>query len=217
MTTHATTHRPRRTARLALVTAGALLTLAAYELGGEGLAAAPPTTDSGSDESLAGIDRPPDRIPGAAVGRIEGTGNFIAIVEQDGRVLVYLCNGTIANQDSVRKAWFEGAWDGSAPLTLKSSGMSLTIERDGDGYRGELETADGKRFPFTAAQPDESGGLYRTQDREDGAVVSYYTIVLEDGQSRGAFHTVITRCRKIRKTVVLADGTTTTIIVEICG
>jgi hypothetical protein len=44
----------------------------------------------------------------------------------------------------------------------------------------------------------------------------YLHIVLGAAE-RGAFQPVVTRCRRVRKTVVLADGTTASIIVEICG
>ena len=53
---------------------------------------------------------PPERVEHAAVGRIEGTENFIAIVEEDGEVNAYLCNGTFANQETITAVWFRGGW-----------------------------------------------------------------------------------------------------------
>jgi hypothetical protein len=209
----------KRAGYLALVTAGALLALSACEVGSASEAAEPPTTEAGGDDDgLAGIAHPPERVEGAAVGRIEGTENFIAVVEEDGEVRAYLCNGTFANQETLTAVWFRGAWDGEASATLTASGMTLSIERTEDGYRGELTTRDGKHFEFAAGEPDdEAAGLYRVEEEVGDRVIDLYSVVLDSGEVRGAFHTVVTRCRKIRKQVVLADGTTTTIIVEICG
>jgi hypothetical protein len=208
----------RRAGYLALVTAGALLVLSGCEFGSASEAAQPPTTEAGGDDDgLAGIAHPPERVEGAAVGRIEGTENFIAVVEDNGEVRAYLCDGTFANQATLTAVWFRGAWESDGPVTLTANGMTLLIERTDDGYAGELTTRDGKHFEFAASEPDDGGGLYRVEEEVGDQVIDLYSIVLESGEIRGAFHTVVTRCRRIRKQVVLADGTTTTIIVEVCG
>jgi hypothetical protein len=73
---------------------------------------------------------------------------------------------------------------------------------------------------FVTNLPTTDGdGLFETQefDPASGAARAQgHTIVLGAAE-RGAFIPVVTRCRRVRKTVVLADGTTATIIVEICG
>jgi hypothetical protein len=114
--------------------------------------------------------------------------------------------------------WFRGARDDDGSVTLAANGMTLTFKRTDDGYEGELTTRDGEHFPFSASEPaDESAGLYRVEAEVVDGVIDVYSIVLDSGDVRGAFAPVVTRCRRVRKQVVLADGTTTTIIVEICG
>ena len=209
----------KRAGYLAVVTAGALLVPSACEFGSESEAAEPPTTEAGGDDDgLAGIAHPPERVDGAAVGRIEGTENFIAVVEEDGEVRAYLCNGTFANQETITAVWFRGRWDNDGPVTLTARGMTLTIERTDVGYSGELTARDGKHFEFSASEPaDESAGLYRVEEEVRDQLIDLYSIVLDSGEVRGAFHTVMTRCRRVLKTIVLADGTITTVVVEICG
>jgi hypothetical protein len=157
-------------------------------------------------------------IPDAAVGRVGETNAFIAVTYEDGIVRAYVCDGE--GTENAVSHWFQGAWDGTSEVTLTGGPFELTLERDGDGIAGHFQTADGERLPFRAALPTTDGdGLYATQelDADSGEVrAEGHTIVLGAAE-RGTFVPVVTRCRLVRKKVVLTDGTTTTIVVEICG
>jgi len=103
---------------------------------------------------------------------------------------------------------------------LRAAKLALTIERNGADYTGQLHTADGKQFAFTAAEAqDEAAGLLKLErrDPDTGETVDKHAIVLNDGDMRGAFAPVVTRCRYIKRTRVLADGTTQEFYVQVCG
>jgi hypothetical protein len=164
------------------------------------------------------ISRKMIEVPDAYVGRVADTEAFVAVTFDDGVVRAYLCDGE-GTENGVSR-WFQGAWDGTSEVTLTGGPLRLTLRRDGDGIAGHLETSDGERLPFRASLPtDDEDGLYATQDLDpaSGEVRAQgHTIVLSPAE-RGVMIPVVTRCRRVRKTVVLADGTTATIVVEICG
>jgi hypothetical protein len=157
-------------------------------------------------------------VPDAYVGRVADTEAFIAVTFDGGIVRAYVCDGE--GTEGAVDQWFQGSWDGTSEVTLTGGPLRLTLGRDGGGITGHLETADGGRLPFRAALPTTDGnGLFATQELDvaSGEVRAQgHTIVLGSAE-RGAFVPVVTRCRRFRKTIVLADGTTTSIVVEICG
>jgi hypothetical protein len=163
------------------------------------------------------IEQPLERVDAAAVGRVEGSEMFIAILANGTTVRAYLCNGTV--DEGTLDLWFEGSWNRRGPVTLRAEKLALTIERSGEGYSGQLHTADGKHFAFTAAEPrDEAAGLLKLErhDPDTGEVVDKHAIVLDNGDMRGAFAPIVTTCRYIKKTRVLADGTTQDYYVQVC-
>jgi hypothetical protein len=174
--------------------------------------------DTATTPPSSAIERPLERVDGAAVGRVEGSEMFIAVLDDGTNVRAYLCNGTV--DEGTLDLWFDGSWDRSGPVTtLRAAKLALTIERSGDGYTGELHTADGKQFAFTATVPqDEAAGLLKLQrhDPDTGEIVDKHAIVLDNGDMRGAFAPIVTTCRYVKKTRVLADGTTQEYYVQVC-
>ena len=206
--------RPRRWALALAVALGAALT------GGCGSDGDVGTTSSAPPSGVPAhaVNRKMIEVPDAYVGRVTDTEAFIAVTFNDGIVRAYLCDGE--DTENGVSQWFQGSWDGTSEVTLTGGPFQLTLRRDGDGITGHLETAEGERLPLRASLPTtDEDGLYATQefDPASGEVRAQgHTIVLGAAE-RGAFIPVVTRCRRVRKTVVLADGTTASIIVEICG
>jgi hypothetical protein len=163
------------------------------------------------------IERPLEHVDGAAVGRVEGSEMFIAIITDGTSVRAYLCNGTV--DEGTLDLWFEGSWHGSGQATLRAAKLALTIERSGAGYTGQLHTADGKQLAFTAAEPrDDAAGLLKLerQDPDTGEIVDKHAIVLDNGDMRGTFAPVATTCRYLKKTRVLTDGATQEYYIQVC-
>lgn len=87
-------------------------------------------------------------------------------------------------------------------------------------FSGELLAATGERLPFTTAPAsNEDDELYRVEPFEPstGAVLASGDSIVFNGDERGVMVPTVTRCRFIKKRVVLADGTTTQIVVQVCG
>jgi hypothetical protein len=209
----------RRPRRWALALTLPLVAALATGCGGDGDSTAGPTASAPpSGVPAQSVDRKMVEVPDAYVGKIADTETFIAVTFNDEIVRAYACDGE--GTDNAIAQWFQGPWDGTSPVTLTGGPFQLTLKRDGDGIAGHLETADGERLPFHASLPTANeGGLYETQvfDPATGQVRAQgHTIVLGSDE-RGVIIPVVTRCRRVRKTIVLADGTTTTIVVEICG
>lgn len=164
----------------------------------------------GSTATRPELSRGPfEQVPGALVGRIENTEAFVAVLREGDRVRAYVCDGT--REKLTLAKWFEGRWTGDGPVTLRSGSLALTLREDGGAVTGYLTTADGAELPFRAKAPSGHGGLYKLVN----AAKPKYTITL-DGEDRGAVAWPVTRCSLVRKTVVLADGTTATVVVEVC-
>lgn len=96
----------------------------------------------------------------------------------------------------------------------------MTIAADGEAFVGELRTVDGHDWSFRAELPETTtAGLYRTPrtNPDTGEVVFKHLVILDDGDARGAIAPIVTTCRFIKKTRVLADGTTQEYYIRVCG
>ena len=185
-----------------------------------------PTQQSAVRDEAA-VERRMTSVPDAAVGRIGDTNALVAVVAGGGQIQAYVCDGENIDlggeldqaSSGALSRWFRGAWDGQGPATLTNGPFTLTVSGQDGSYAGELVLATGERLPFTATPAADGDGLYKVEryDSYTGAVNAAGDSIVFDGDERGAFIPVVTRCRRVRKTVVLADGTTASIIVEICG
>ena len=126
---------------------------------------------------------PLDPLPQASVGRVAGTGAFVAVSREGGRLRVYVCDGTL-KRDARTSVWFRGR---AGARTLRSGGHTLTL----DGNRGRF---DGR--PFTLRRAQAPAGLF--QGTTDGTTATW--IVLPDRAKRGTF--VPTRPPKCRVVLV---------------
>jgi len=82
--------------------------------------------DTATTPPSSAIERPLERVDGAAVGRVEGSEMFIAVLDDGTNVRAYLCNGTV--DEGTLDLWFDGSWDRSGPVTtLRAAKLALTI------------------------------------------------------------------------------------------
>ncbi len=152
-------------------------------------------------------------------GRLGDSSALVAAVPGDGHISAYICDDDGQGYSNELSTWFRGSWDNTGPAELRSGSMRLTVSPGGDdSFSGELVTATGEVLPFTAApSSNDDDGLYRVEQYKasTGEVVASGSIIF-NGDERGAIVPRETRWRYVRKTVVLADGTTITEVVEIC-
>jgi hypothetical protein len=82
-----------------------------------------------SPEAVAAPDRRVtlDPLPVARVGRVAGTRAFIGLSLADGRVRVYVCDGTTRRRPTIAK-WFTGRWDGRGALTIVRGRHTLNLD-----------------------------------------------------------------------------------------
>ena len=204
--------KQRAVTPLLAVVLAATTAVALAACGGDGDNAGTATTPPSS-----AIERPLEQVDGAAVGRVEGSDMFIAVLADHTNVRAYLCNGTV--DEGTLDLWFQGAWDGTGPITLRAAKLALPIERRGDDYTGQLHTADGNRFAFTAAEPrDEAAGLLKLERRgpDTGEIVDKHAI--SAGQ-RGHARRLCPDRHHLplhQKVRVLADGTAQEFYVQVC-
>ena len=135
-------------------------------------------------------------LPEASVGRVDGTRTFVAFSVKDGKLRVYVCDGTL-KRDPTISTWFRHRWDGRHALTLRADGHTLEIHamrRDGR-VTGRL---DGARFRVKPAT--RAAGLFRGRS---GTLRATW-IVLPDRAKRGTF--VPTRPPKCRVVLVTSSS-----------
>jgi len=141
---------------------------------------------------LAAAALPLTPLPDARVGPVNGTRAFVAVSLDQGRVRVYVCDGTVRRDPTV-SAWFTGRWNGRARLTLKAGGHTLTL-------RGTTGSFDGHAFRLRRAKPP--AGLWDGRHGKERAT----WIVDNAGRIRGAM--VSPRPRKCRPVLVTSSNGT---------
>jgi hypothetical protein len=145
-------------------------------------------------------------LPGAHVGRVDGTRAFIAVSLQNGRLRVYICDGTL-RRDPTISTWFRSRWGGRKALTLHSDGHTLRLRpvaQDGS-IAGRLDRAH--RFRVKPAHTP--AGLFKGRK---GRLRTTW-VVLPGLHKRGTFiPTRPPRCR-----VVLVSTSSGSTWVTVCG
>jgi len=132
-------------------------------------------------------------LPATSVGRIDGTRAFVAVSFKDGKLRVYVCDGTLKRDASI-STWFRHAWDGRRAITLHAGGhmLELGAVRSGGRMEGRL---DGHAFRVRAAR--SPAGLFRGS----GGGTRATWIVLPGRAKRGTIVPTRKKCR-----VVLVSG-----------
>jgi hypothetical protein len=125
---------------------------------------------------------PLDPLPNASVARVQGTGAFVALSREGGKLRVYVCDGTL-RRDAKVSVWFRG----------RAGARTLTLDA-----RGTAGTFDGHAFRLRDAP--SHAGLF--QGRRGGTTATW--IVLADRAKRGTF--VPTRPPKCRLVLVTGPG-----------
>lgn len=126
-------------------------------------------------------------LPATSVGRVDGTRAFVAVSFKDGRLRVYVCDGTLKRDPSI-STWFRHAWDGRRAITLRAGGHTLELGAVGPGRRmaGRL---DGHAFRVRSAR--SPAGLFRGS----GGGIRATWIVLPRRAKRGAMIPTRKPCR----------------------
>jgi hypothetical protein len=128
------------------------------------------------------------------VGKVSDTDAFIAIVERDGTVEVYVCDGTPTTVSIAQ--WFRGTLKGTALNAEGDDGSKLTGTRNGSSLTGSV-TLNGVQRTFTTSETNGTeAGLWvaHTDLLENGEVTRESLlgstlngwIVLPDGSQHGA-------------------------------
>jgi hypothetical protein len=128
------------------------------------------------------------------VGKVSGTSAFIAIVERDGTVEVYICDGTPTSVSIAQ--WFRGTLKGTALNAEGDDGSKLTGTRNGSSLGGAV-TLNGVQHTFSTSETNGTeAGLWvaLTDFLENGEVTEQSLlgttlnawIVLPDGSQHGA-------------------------------
>jgi hypothetical protein len=143
---------------------------------------------------LAEIERE-NLIPTTSfVGEVSGTSAYIAIVERDGTVEVYVCDGTPTSVSIAQ--WFRGTLKGSALSAESDDGSKLTGTRNGSSLTGSV-TLNGVQHTFTTSETNgtEAGLWLALADLLENGEVTRESllgstlngwVVLSDGSQRGA-------------------------------
>lgn len=118
------------------------------------------------------------------VGSVEGTQTYIALVIQNDKAVVYICDG-----DEISE-WITGnVTDGKLDLTT-AKGTHLTAVATSDSVTGTLTLTDGQPLTFSASPAVEGQtGLYRYQGEENGVTYTTGWIVGSSG-ARGETNSV---------------------------
>jgi hypothetical protein len=147
-------------------------------------------------------------IPGAYVGRVQGTDTFIAVLPdaRAGQLKVYACDGQ-PGRDVTVDQWFTRAWDGTSPVTLNGGGHTVTVRPDGAGFAGEFVAANGTAAPFTVEQATGGSALVSFDERDPatGELLKGRELIMLGSEFRGTMVSTRKPCRFIL--VTTANGT----------
>jgi hypothetical protein len=144
-------------------------------------------------------------LPNVRAGEVQGTRAFAALSYKDGRVRVYVCDGTLKRRPTISQ-WFSGRWDGHSALTLRAGGLTLRIHEG--GRTGEL-IQDGTSNTIQFSAVARPAGLFERKR----APLRGAWIVLPGERIRGAM--VDPRPRKCRAVQVSTSSGPTWVMV--CG
>ena len=109
---------------------------------------------------------------------------FVGIVNQNGSLTAYVCDGT---ETAVNMAeWFNGsAANGAFDLT-SADGAHLTGAITAQSVTGTMTQADGKTLAFSISPASGNAGLYRAEQTTGNGTYVGGWIVLASGDQRGA-------------------------------
>jgi len=164
--------------------------------------------------SQATREPPLTSVAGAYLGRAGDSDVLVAVVPGDDHtVRVYACDGKELANATVDQ-WFQGAFDGTGPVTLSAGAYKMTLRKANGAFSGEF-FKDGKALPFVATLPTDGSALLDAElrDPKTGAVTRDGNVIVLGGEQRG--NLVPTRPPKCR-VVLVASGSGATYIV-LCG
>ena len=137
-------------------------------------------------------------IPGAYVGRVQGTDTFIAVLPdaRTGQLKVYACDGQ-PGRDVTVDQWFTGSWDGTSPVTLTGGGHTVTVRPDRAGFAGEFVAANGTAAPFTVEKATGGSGLVSFDERDPatGELLKGRELIMLGDAFRGTMVSTRKPCR----------------------
>lgn len=128
------------------------------------------------------------------VGKVDGTDAYISIVEVNGNVEIYICDGAGII------TWPAGTVKDGKLSAKSPNGVVVAGTLDDSGSSGTVTLADGTAHAFTAEPAVSPAGLYWHRPSEDAAGNSLRaaTIQLPDGSERGGTSpTSVEACKAI--------------------
>lgn len=151
------------------------------------------------------------RVPGAYLGRAGDV--FLAVVPGDNSVRVYACDGMELSNATVDQ-WFQGAFDGTGPVTLSAGAHQVTLRASDTGFAGEF-LMGGKALPFVATLPTDGSALLDAEVRDPatGTITRDGNVIVLGGEQRG--NMIPTRPPKCR--VVLVGTGSSASYTLVCG
>jgi hypothetical protein len=118
------------------------------------------------------------------VGQGSNSNAFVGIVNDNGSVTAYVCDGTETTVNTAE--WFKGpAANGGFDLT-SADGAHITGAITAQGVTGNMTQADGRTFAFTIGPASGNAGVYRAEQTTGNGTYTGGWIVLPNGDQRGA-------------------------------
>jgi hypothetical protein len=118
------------------------------------------------------------------VGQGSNSNAFVGIVNENGSVTAYACDGTETTVTTAE--WFKGsAANGAFDLT-SANGAHLTGAITTQGVTGTMTQTDGRSFAFTIGPASGNAGVYRADQTTGNGTYTGGWIVLPNGDQRGA-------------------------------
>jgi hypothetical protein len=118
------------------------------------------------------------------VGQISGSDIFVGVVDNNGSLTAYVCDGTEATVN--KSEWFKGSVSNNTFNLPSANGASLTGDIKTDGITGNLTEANGQPISFTLGLSTGDAGVYRAElTNGNGSYIGGW-IVLPSGEQRGS-------------------------------
>lgn len=125
---------------------------------------------------------PPPTLSGTYVGAFADDLAAIGLATENGKVMVYVCDGLYVSE------WFRGDLIGTGFDATSANGVELHVTFDATTASGTVTLPDQEAVPFTAALAEGDAGLYRANENEAGEEYIAGWILLNDGRQVGGIN-----------------------------
>jgi hypothetical protein len=109
---------------------------------------------------------------------------FVGIVNQDGSLTAYVCDGTETTVNTAE--WFNGSAANGAFDLASADGAHLTGAITAQDVTGTLTKADGQSLAFSISPASGNAGVYRAEQTTGNGTYVGGWVVLPNGDQRGS-------------------------------